>query len=47
MSEDFKDLIENMLAFNPTSRPTMADILGHNWMRDKVCTKDEFEVKCK
>lgn len=36
---DFKDLMESMLAYNPTSRLTMADILGHAWMRGPVCTQ--------
>jgi len=46
-TEDFKDLIEGMLAYNPTSRPTMADILGHRWVRGAVCTKEQFASKCK
>jgi len=47
VTEDFKELIEGMLAYNPTTRPTMADILGHRWMRGNVCTKEEFAAKCK
>ena len=46
-TEDFKDLIEGSLAYNPTTRPTMVDILGHRWMRGKVCTKEQFAAKCK
>jgi len=38
LSEDFKGFIESMLAFNPISRATMADILGHPWMRGRVLT---------
>jgi p90 ribosomal S6 kinase len=33
ISDDFKNLIESMLAFDPSSRPTMADVLGHSWLR--------------
>jgi len=36
-----------MLALNPTTRPTMADILGHDWMRGEVSTREQFEEKCK
>ena len=46
-TEEFKELIESMLAYNPTTRPTMADILGNSWMRGEVCTKEEFAAKCK
>ena len=38
LSEDFKNLIENMLAHNPSTRPTMCDILGHQWMRGDVAS---------
>ena len=38
-TEEFKSLIENMLAFNPTSRATIVDILGHEWMRGEVITQ--------
>jgi len=29
ISEDFKNLIESMLAVDPSSRPTIVDIVGH------------------
>ena len=31
-----------MLKQNPIARPTIADILGHSWMRGEVPTKEEF-----
>ena len=31
-----------MLKHNPMARPTIADVLGHPWMRGEVPTKDEF-----
>lgn len=46
LSEEFKNLIEIMLAVDPSSRPTMADILGHEWMRGKAVTKQQFVSKC-
>lgn len=47
ITEDFKSFIESMLAFNPISRATMADILGHPWMRGKTITQQQFEETCK
>jgi len=36
-----------MLAKEPSSRPTMADILGHKWMRGEMMTQQAFEAICK
>ena len=36
-----------MLQFNPTSRPTMVDVLGHPWMRGKKASQKSFEKKAK
>jgi serine/threonine protein kinase len=47
LSKDFKNLIELMLAYDPTSRATMVDFLGHKWMRGEVDTKEDFERNCK
>lgn len=41
-----KDLLEMMLAYDPTSRPTMVDILGHEWMRGETDSKEMFKQKC-
>jgi len=38
-----KDLLEMMLAYDPTSRPTMVDILGHEWMRGETDSKEMFK----
>ena len=35
LSTDYKNLIEAVLAKEPSSRPTMADILGHKWMKGR------------
>lgn len=32
---------------NPMARPTMADVLGHPWMRGAVPSKDEFKEQRK
>jgi len=46
LTDEFKNFIENLLACHPSSRPTMADILGHEWMRKDVLTKQQFEAQC-
>merc|ERR1712183_139502 len=33
---EFKNFITSMLSYQPSSRPTMADILGDPWMRGQV-----------
>lgn len=37
-SEEFKDLITNMLQLLPNQRLSMADIIGHPWMQGKIAT---------
>lgn len=49
-TEEFKDLITNMLAHNPSSRLSMADIIGHPWMQsEETATHQqvlaEFEMR--
>jgi len=46
LSENFKNLIEIMLAYDPSSRMTMSDVLGHPWFRGTVDTKEQFKTKC-
>ena len=46
LSDSFMQLITSMLQFNPASRPTMADVLGHEWMRGDVVTRDQFVDHC-
>jgi len=41
-SADFKNLISAMLSFNPSMRPSMADVVAHPWVKsDNVATHDE------
>jgi len=47
VSDNFKNLMESMMAYQPSSRPTMVDIIGHPWMRGAVDTQEEFHLKCK
>jgi len=35
-SESFKDLITNMLQFNPSQRLNLVDIIGHPWMMEEI-----------
>lgn len=50
-TDDFKDLIQRMLAFNPKERPTMVDIATHPWVKGPVLTleqvHDEFLLRKK
>lgn len=47
LSTEFKNLIESLLAAVPSSRPTMADVLGHPWMRGEVMSEADYEANCK
>lgn len=50
-SDDFKDLITNMLQLLPNQRLSMADIIGHPWMQGEMATreqvKNEFDLRQK
>ena len=43
-SEDFKDLINNMLQLDPKQRLSMADIIGHPWMQGEMATHEEIKL---
>ena len=45
MSDDFKELIEFLLAYEPTARPVMADIIGHSWMRAETVSEEDFKTQ--
>lgn len=45
MSDEFKSLVGLLLAPEPGARPTMADVLGHAWMRGEVATKADFVAR--
>ena len=45
LSDEFVNLITGMLQFNPASRPSMADVLGHPWMRGEVPSDEEFKAR--
>ena len=36
LSEEFMDLITNLLQFNPAARPSLADVVGHPWMQGQI-----------
>ena len=40
-SEGFKDLVTNMLRYQPSSRICMADIIGHPWVASEDCATPE------
>lgn len=39
-SEEFKDLITNMLQLKPETRPSLADCVGHAWMQGTCATAE-------
>lgn len=46
-SSDFKSLINSMLAFDPTHRLSVAEILSHPWMTQDMLMGDELEQEMK
>ena len=46
LGDDFVNLITGMLQLNPASRPSMADVLGHPWMRGECVTPEQFQAHC-
>lgn len=50
-TDDFKDLIQRMLAFNPKERPTMVEVASHPWVKGPVMNleqvHDEFVLRKK
>ena len=43
-SPEFKDLFEKMVAFKPSQRPTIKEILNHDWMKE-ITNLNEEEFK--
>lgn len=50
-TDDFKDLINKMLSYDPQERPTMLEVAEHPWVKGPVLTldqmKDEFTLRKK
>lgn len=50
-TDDFKDLIQRMLAYDPAERPTMVEVANHPWVKGTVLTfeqmRDEFILRKK
>ena len=44
-SEDFKNFISLTTAPSPELRVTMADLLGHAWMRGEFTKREDFAAK--
>ena len=45
IDDDFIVLMSSMMAYEPSGRPTMADMIGSNWMRGEVATSEQFIVR--
>lgn len=41
-SENFKDLITNMLQYNPSQRLNLVDVIGHPWMMEACASEAEI-----
>ena len=39
LSEEFKDLVLKMLAYDPAKRPTIEEIKNHPWMKKEFSSK--------
>ena len=46
ITDEFMDLVTAMIAENPAARPTMAEFLGHPWMRGEAPSQEEFGQLC-
>jgi len=44
-SDEFKDLITNMLQLLPNQRLSMADIVGHPWMQGPLATQEQVRFE--
>lgn len=40
--EPFKDLVQKMLAFTPSERPTIVEIAKHPWVKGATCSHHEI-----
>lgn len=46
VSDDFKDIINRMLSYDPAKRPTVAELKEHPWMQQyKVSSKENIVQK--
>lgn len=43
ISQEWKDLIEKMLTFDPKKRPTDEDVRQHPWVHDSISQREESE----
>lgn len=41
-TESFKDIVQKMLAYVPSERPTIVEISKHPWIKGSVCTHQEI-----
>lgn len=44
-SEEFKELMTNLLKLNPSERPSIDDILASKWMQGPMPTKEEVRAE--
>ena len=46
-SEEFRDLIQSMLALNPSERISVGGILSHVWMQGEIASEEEIQAEFK
>ena len=44
LTNDFKDLMQKMLSYDPSERPTVEQLVNHPWMRTKVDNKVSIKI---
>lgn len=44
-SEEFKDLITNMLQLDPVARLSLADIVGHAWLKGGIANQQDVRLE--
>ena len=46
LTPEFRVLIQTMLAFDKTVRPTIGDVIASDYMKGPVVNKEEFKKQC-
>ena len=42
-TDEFKNLITSMLQFDPTHRPSLAEVKAHPWYNQNICTIEHIQ----
>jgi serine/threonine protein kinase len=47
VSDDFKDLINSLICYDPAQRLTISEIKSHPWYKEKACSIEEIKAEYK